>query len=269
MTVKANEPMNNVEGLIDLHAHIVPGVDDGSSSDKESLKMLQIAEADGIECIVATPHVFSKLNSVRDVESILEKKQEFLDRIKLFDFRIQVLPGSEVFFTTNLGTLLQKYDTQLTLNSTPYFILEFPFDFIFPGIHDFIFNILMDGRIPVIAHPERNQVIQRNPGILFQMVRQGVLTQINAGSLLGSFGPEAQATAFLLVQNNLAHVVASDAHSMNNRTPRLSSAYSLLADKNGEKSELLFKKIPRAILNDEQIPDIGEPLDPRKRQKFF
>ena len=84
-----SQPVNRVTGLIDLHAHLVPGVDDGSSSEKESLKMLQMAEADGIDNIVATPHVFSKLNTEKDTESLFKASEEFLEKVKLFDFQIK------------------------------------------------------------------------------------------------------------------------------------------------------------------------------------
>ena len=256
-------------GLIDLHAHVVPGVDDGSASEKESLDMLQLAEADGIEYIVATPHVFSKLNIEKQVETVLEKRQEFLEKVRLFDFKLQVLAGTEVFFTSNLNSLLKRYDKQLTLNQSSFFILEFPFDFIFPGVKEFIFNILMEGWIPVIAHPERNQVIQRTPRILFEMVEQGALSQVNAGSLEGQFGPEARASALQLIQHNLVHVVASDAHSIKHRPPKLFSVYSHFKEIDPEKADLLFKEIPRAILRDKAVPDIGEPRDPQRKIKFF
>jgi protein-tyrosine phosphatase len=246
--------MNEIEekptGLIDLHAHVVPGVDDGAPTEKDALTMLQ-------------------LNIEKQVESILEKRQEFLEKVRLFDFKLRVLAGAEVFFTSNLNSLLKKYDKQLTLNQSCFFILEFPFDFIFPGVKAFIFNILMEGRIPIIAHPERNQVIQRNPRILFEMVEQGALSQVNAGSLDGQFGPEARTSALQLIRHNLVHVVASDAHSIKHRPPKLSSVYDHFKEIDPEKADLLFKKIPEAILKDKAIPDIGEARDPQKQVKFF
>jgi len=258
-----------LSGLIDLHAHVVPGVDDGAPTEKDALTMLQMAEADGIEYVVATPHVFSKLNIEKQVETILEKRQEFLEKVRLIDFKLRVLAGAEVFFTSNLSSLLKRYDKQLTLNQSSFFIIEFPFDFIFPGIKVFIFNILMEGWIPIIAHPERNQVIQRTPRILFEMVEQGALSQVNAGSLDGQFGPEARASALQLIQHNLVHVVASDAHSIKHRPPKLSSVYSHFKEIDTEKADLLFKKIPEAILKDKAVPDIGEARDPQKKVKFF
>jgi len=269
MNQSSSQTVSQPSGLIDLHAHLVPGVDDGSASEKESFRMLQMAEADGIHSIVATPHLFSKLNTEKNVESLFKAVEEFLQKVKMFDFQIKVFPGAEIFFTTNLRAYFKEYQTMLTLNGSSYFILEFPFDFIFPGVRKFIYDIQMDGWTPIIAHPERNQVIQRNPRMLFEMVQQGALTQLNAGSLLGNFGGSARTTAFLLLQNNLVHVIASDAHSIKHRPPQLSSAYLLLKENKAEISDLVLKKTPQAILKNEAIPDIGDPIDPQRKLKFF
>ena len=256
-------------GLIDLHAHIVPGVDDGAQSEKDAIEMIRTAEADGTETIVATPHIFSKLNLVKDLDLILQKQEEFLEKVRMFDFNLKVLPGAEVFFTTNVKELLNRYQRLITLNRTGYFILEFPFDFIFPGIRDFLFGLQMDGWIPLIAHPERNQVIQRNPGLLYEMIQQGALAQVNAGSLMGYFGPEVRHTAYQLLHYNLIHVVASDAHSLKHRPPRLSEAYIHIESIDSNKADLYLKEIPRAILNDRGLPDMDDPIDPRKKVRFF
>jgi protein-tyrosine phosphatase len=257
------------KGLIDLHAHIVPGVDDGAKSYAESLKMLQIAEFDGIGTIVAAPHVFSAHNRLKDIEKIITATQEFLERLRRSPLNLQVLQGAEVFFTTNILEYLKEYGQFLALNGSSYFLLEFPFEFIYPGTWDFIFNILTEGWIPIIVHPERNKVIQRNPGILYNWVKTGALIQLNAGSLKRKFGEKARATSFYLLHHNLVHVIASDAHSPDHRAPELSFVQDILVDQGVEIADMLLYTIPRSILDDEAIPDIGEPLDPRKKHKIF
>lgn len=263
--------MNSIQNkkLIDLHAHIVPGVDDGAKSFAESLKMLQIAEFDGIGTIVAAPHVLSAHNRIKDIEKIIAATQEFLERLKSNPINIQVLQGAEVFFTSNILDYLKQFGQFLALNGGSYFLLELPFEFIFPGTWDFIFNILTEGWIPIIVHPERNKVIQRNPGILYDWIKTGALIQINAGSLKKTFGEEARATAFHLLHHNLVHVIASDAHSPNLRVPELSFVKDLLVDQEIEIADLLLYTIPRLILDDKAISDIGEPRDPRKKRKIF
>jgi protein-tyrosine phosphatase len=255
--------------LIDLHAHIVPGVDDGAKSFEESLQMLQMANSDGIETIVATPHVFSYLNTIKDIADIIKKRQEFLERLNRHPVKPQVLPGAEVFFTTNVMEYLHEYGELLCLNGSCYFLLEFPFEFVFPGIRDFIFSVLTEGWIPVIVHPERNRVIQRNPGMLYQWVKTGALIQVNAGSLKGLFGEEARLTSFHLLHHNLVHVIASDAHSLKRRPPELSFVHSTLENEGIEIADLLVYGNPRAILDNKAIIDIGEPLDPGKKSKIF
>ncbi|NIM17550.1 MAG: hypothetical protein GTO45_36515 [Candidatus Aminicenantes bacterium] len=265
--MERNSTQNN--RLIDLHAHIVPGVDDGAKSYAESLKMLQIAESDGIGTIVAAPHVFSAHNRIKDIEKIIARTREFLERLNRCPLNLQVLQGAEVFFTTDVMAYLKQYGEFLALNSGSYFLLEFPFEFIFPGTWDFIFNILTEGWIPIIVHPERNKVIQRNPGILYDWVKTGAMIQLNAGSLKGTFGEEARATSFHLLHHNLVHVIASDAHSPDLRAPELSFVQEALENQGIEIAHLLLYSIPRLILDDKAISDIGEPRDPRKKRKIF
>jgi protein-tyrosine phosphatase len=255
--------------FIDLHAHIVPGVDDGAESFDEALEMLRMAEADGVAAIVATPHVFSAHNTVKEFEIISRRIRDFHQQVKQSGLNINVLPGAEVFFTADLLEYLAKYQDILTLNHSSYFLLEFPFEFIFPGTRDFIFNVLTEGWIPVIVHPERNHAIQRSPAILYDWVKLGVLVQVNAGSLKGIFGSAAQETAFRLLYHNLVHVIASDAHSPNHRPPLLSFVPALLKNQGIENADFLVHHIPRAILEDKAVPDTGEPLDPQKKTKFF
>jgi protein-tyrosine phosphatase len=255
--------------MIDLHSHVVPAVDDGAASMTEAIKMLRMAESDGIETIVATPHVFSSHDLEKDPELIFRKVEIFLKEVGQSNLKIRVLPGAEVFFTTNLLQYFKEYQCLLTLNASDYFLLEFPFDFIFPGIKEFIYRVLMEGWIPIIAHAERNQLIQRKPEILYEMVKLGVLAQINAGSLKGDFGEVVQATAFQLLHYNLVHVIASDAHSPKFRVPRLSFVPDLLRDAGVEEPELLIQEIPRAIIDNRGIPDIGSPRNPRRTIKFF
>lgn len=260
--------INNYK-LIDLHAHLVPGVDDGAKSFEESLQMLQMAAADGIETIVATPHVFSYHNTLKDIEAIIKQTQAFLERLNQHPVKPQVLQGAEVFFTTNVMEYLKEYGEVLSINGSCYFLLEFPFEFVFPGTRDFIFNVLTEGWIPIIVHPERNKVIQRNPAILYDWVKTGALIQVNAGSLTGLFGEDARVTSFHLLNHNLVHVIASDAHSPKRRPPKLSFVYSILENEGIEIAELLVYGNPRAILDNEAIIDIGEPRDPRKKSKIF
>ncbi len=265
----AGETGKENPGPIDLHAHIVPGVDDGAESFEESLKMLQIAGSDGIEAIAATPHVFSIHNTLKDIGEIINQTREFLNQLNQYQMKLRVFQGAEVFFTTRVMEYLKEYGKFLALNGGSYFLLELPFEMVFPGTQAFLFKILTEGWIPIIVHPERNTVIQRNPGILYDWIKTGALIQLNAGSLKGVFGEEARETSFHLLHHNLVHVIASDAHSQNHRAPELSFVYPALENEGIEGAHILVSGNPQAILNDEAITDTGEPMDPRKKTKIF
>jgi protein-tyrosine phosphatase len=251
-------------GLIDLHCHLVPGVDDGPQSETEAFQMLRIAEDDGIEIIAATPHLFSTHNVFPDAEETVKRRDFFLKRTRQDSGSVEVLLGAEVYFTTNLLSYLKEFQCLITLNAGSYFILEFPFDFVFPNIKDFIYRVMLEGWIPIISHVERNRVFQRNPGMVYKLVKMGALSQVNAGSLRGDFGEAAMETALKLIAHNLVHVIASDAHSPRQRTPTLSFVYSLLKGEEREKVDLMVRDIPRAIIEDQGIPDIGSPTNPEK-----
>jgi len=255
--------------FVDLHAHLVPGVDDGPAGEAQAVAMLRQAEAAGTEVIVVTPHLFSSHNLVADVEAVLARRDEFLAKLALLDFHMKILPGAEVYFTTGLSDLLRRHNIRISLNGSAFFILEFPFDFVFPGSRDFIYGLLSDGWVPVVAHPERNQVIQRHPEVLYEWVKLGALAQVNGGSFMGDFGGAAQASAFTLLRANLVHVVASDAHDDRERPPRLDAVYRRLAPEIGDLAGLLFDEVPRAMVHDEALPDTGEPRDPRRKVRFF
>jgi protein-tyrosine phosphatase len=254
--------------VIDLHGHYLPGVDDGAPDLEVSLAMLRHAQADGIETVVATPHACSSLCRARDFDSLRREREKWLAALEQNGLRLKVVTGSEVYFTSELLELLRDNRDILTINNGSYFILEFPSDYIYAHSKDFIYKVLTEGFIPIVSHAERNSEIQRSPAILRDLVKAGALCQINAGSLRGDFGQAARQCAYELLQNNLVHVIASDAHDLERRKPELAFARSLLSHADGEKVEMYLHDIPAAIIADEAVPDIGEPLAHTKRGMF-
>ncbi len=257
------------DGYVDLHCHLVAGVDDGAASEHETGKMLEIAGDDGIDTIVATPHVFSSHSRETDPLVLFKKVEALASAYSGKDSPVTVLPGAEVFFTSNLFEYLMEYKQYLTLNRSSYFLLEFPFDFIFHGASDFMYRVMMEGLIPVIAHVERNSVIQRNPRLAYEMVQMGALCQVNAASFTGYFGEVAEDTARLLLKHNLIQVIASDAHSSSDRRPEISSVIRQLQAEGFEHAVLLAAEVPRSIVRDKGIPDTGMPEDPARHKSFF
>ncbi len=255
--------------MIDIHSHIIPNVDDGSQSFDESVRMLEMSVEDGVKAIVATPHMFSHSGKIKEIEKFRDIFSEFKKKVDELDPGIEIFQGSENYFTSCLRENLKKFPDILTINNGDYFLLEFPMNFIFPGTKDFIFNILNEGYIPVICHPERNTDIQTKPSILYEFLVAGALSQLDAGSLRGDFGSDVKDTANVLLKNNLVHVIASDCHDPRVRPPGLSGMKKIISWIEPDKIELFLKYIPAAIINNEGIPDIGPLKDPSKSKSVI
>jgi protein-tyrosine phosphatase len=255
--------------MIDIHSHIIPAVDDGSSSMKESLEMLKIAWEDGVRAIVATPHIFSQISRIKDIEQLHHKFMELKKSAQDHHIEIEIMPGAEVFFVSDLREKLKTYWNVLNINYSNYFLLEFPGDMVFPGSEEYIFELVTDGFIPSICHPERNLVFQQNPHLLYQLLQAGALAQIDAGSLRGSYGLSAYSASMELLKHNLVHVIASDCHNQTFMVPGLSFVYKKLHGIEKEKIDLMVDKIPLAIVSNSDPPDIGPMIEPGNKKSFF
>ncbi len=255
--------------MIDLHGHYLPGVDDGAGDHEQSLAMLRHAQADGIEAVVATPHACGNTCKVEDLECLRRTYEEWRAVLAASGLTLRILPGAEVYFTSELLPILLEHRDLLTINNSSYFLLEFPHDYVYAHSKEFIFKIMTEGFIPIISHAERNSEIQRSPSVLRDLVKAGALCQINAGSLRGDFGNAARQSAFELIRGNSVHVIASDAHDMESRKPELSFVPALLPGVSVEKIDLYLQGIPEAIIADQAIPDIGEPTWHHHRSTFF
>jgi len=255
--------------MIDLHGHYLPGVDDGAENMEDSLAMLRLAEADGIAVVAVTPHACSTLCKARDLDALRRSWSEWRAALENRELKIRIVSGAEVYFTSELLPLLRDHRDLLTINNGSYFLLEFPADYIYAHSKEFIFKILTEGFIPIVSHAERNQEIQRSPAVLRELVKAGALCQLNAGSLRGDFGNAARRCAYELLRDNLVHVIASDAHDLEKRRPGLSFVRPLLQGVDPEKVDLYLHDIPAAVIADEAIPDIGEPVSRHPRRSFF
>ena len=255
--------------MVDIHSHIIPGVDDGSSSMEESLKMLKIAWEDGIKAIIATPHVFCQKSMIENMEGLQPVFNELKKKAADHHIKIEILMGAEVFFVSDLREKLMIYRDVLTINNSDYFLLEFPPDIVFPGSKEYILNITADGFIPIICHPERNLVFQQNPLLLYQLLQVGALSQVDAGSIRGDFGITAYSTSMDLLKFNLVHVIASDCHNLEFHVPGLSFLYNKLRGIEKEKIDMMVEKIPLAIVSNNAPPDIGPMIEPGSKKSFF
>lgn len=234
--------------MIDIHSHILPGLDDGPAHMDESIRMARIAADDGIGVVVATPHCLNGIYTSWRSE-IMPACEELNHRLRENRIPLTVLPGSEVHLDVDIPDELARKRI-MTLNDTGrYLSVELPDPFIPETVIRF-FSRLRDMNItPVLSHPERNGAIQNNITLLHHLVRAGALTQLTGDSLLGRFGKPALRCFQRIIEEGLIHTVASDSHSAGSRSPRLSPAYKKLSGILGrEKTRNLFFHTPRMIL---------------------
>ncbi len=248
--------------MIDLHAHILPGLDDGARDLEEALEMCRIAWDDGITAIVATPHSGNGVYE-NGRQSILPAVKQLKACLVQQNIPIEVLPGADVYIRHDLVELL-RVGAAITVNvNGRYVLVEFPHHIMLPRYIEWLFKIRLQGITPIFTHPERHTAIQKDIDPVRQWVSGGGLVQITAMSFTGDFGPEAARCAKQLVRNRLVHAIASDAHSKDRRPPLLSHA--LRAAKgivDAGYAEKLVNEFPAAIVAgiDLEMPEpVAEP----------
>jgi len=256
--------------MIDLHSHILPGLDDGAQSMEESLEMARIAERDGIEKIVATPHFFRGNFIYEDLGIIEKKRSELSQALKENNIHVEILAGAEVHISHNLIDEIRKNRGNLVLNQSSYMFVEFPSDHVFSGVKNLFFELMSEGIIPVIAHPERNSVFIHSPSMLYELIQMGGLSQANSGSFSRVYGTRVEEAVHHFLELNLIHFIASDCHNTHSIISRLSEAVrkvEVIVDK--EKARALVKDNPQAVLDDEEIPYLPDPVNPKEKEKSF
>jgi protein-tyrosine phosphatase len=250
--------------MIDIHTHLLPQVDDGSTDWEETLQMVRQGIRDGIEGAVCTPHAVNVLDE--SFESRIQFKfQQLQERIGREGLKLQLWLGAEIHCQTRFSTA----SSLATLNHNgKYLLIELPLGELPVDVGEKLFALTLDGVVPILAHPERNTVIVRKPDVAFQFVQQGALVQLNAGSLTGDFGRSVKRTAFTLMDHGLVHFVASDCHGARTRSMALSRSYRLVAEKWGtEKAEALFRIHPRKAVWGESI-EVPEPTPITEKKRF-
>ncbi len=245
--------------MIDIHSHILPSVDDGAESLELSLKMAQVAVADGVTDMIVTPHCnIPKIFDNYESATLLEYFNMLKSQLRKNDIPLNLYRGMEVYATEKIFDL---YTTEriITLNDSRYLLVEFNFDENPDWVLYCLEQLLDLGVTPIVAHPERYNFVNDFPNMPFHWTKMGCLSQINRGSLMEKFGKDAMRLAVAMIDKNLAHFVASDAHSFDRRSPMLSIGYAII-EKNWSKemAEKLLIKNPRAVIEDRKII-IDEP----------
>ena len=234
--------------MIDLHSHILPGIDDGPATLKESLEMARMAVEDGIHTMVATPHCLNGVyvNWRTDILSACEVLNSELEANAI---PLKILPGSEAHLSPEIFDEIEG-GRLMTVNDTGrYIFLEISDQFIRGSVINIITRLERMNVTPIITHPERNMAIQRDLTLLHDLVSAGALCQITARSLTGGFGPPACRCCKNMLELDLAHFIASDAHSSGPRPPALSRAFEMACSLTGENQarRMVFES-PRIII---------------------
>lgn len=237
--------------MIDLHSHILPGLDDGARTMNDALSMARMALDSGITAMAATPHCAGD----RAAE-VYDAWQRLRGALREQELPLHLYLGMEIFGTFETARLLRE-GKLFTLNGSRYPLIEFQFRSDGADETAILRSVIQEGYRPVVAHPERYEYIQQDPQLVNQWMQMGCLFQVNRGSLMGRFGSQAQETAFALVDRGFATAVASDAHSYRMRTPWMADVRELLEREfTPTAAKYLLRRNPRAILRNEQLPPV-------------
>ncbi len=204
--------------FIDIHTHILPGVDDGSKNLEQSLTMARDFVAGGVNHVFATPHHIAGTAWTLTPEKIRQKVAELQAVFQQYNIQLILHPGMEIALQRHLGKELER-NLLLPLGSSNCYLLEPPFQSFRDDLLDTVLSFKNAGKDVILAHPERTPFFQQNITSLTRLARQGVMIQVNIGSLLGTFGKKAETAALFLADNDSIHFVASDSHAPDARRP--------------------------------------------------
>jgi protein-tyrosine phosphatase len=252
--------------MIDLHCHVLPGIDDGPATIEASLTLARAAAATGTRVIVATPHVsWHYPNEPRTIARLVD---ELNARLAADGIELEVRPGAELAMSRIVDTDRAQLDS-LTLGGGGWLLVEPPFTPMAYGLDAIILDLQREGYHIILAHPERCAAFHRDPHMLGSLVGAGVLTSLTAGSLVGRFGAQTRRFAVKLVEDGLVHNVSSDAHDDVRRPPGVTAELEQAGL--GPLAEWLTQLVPAAILEGDEIPQrpaVALPGIGRKRRRW-
>lgn len=238
--------------MIDLHCHILPGVDDGPKNINESIIMAKHAVDEGINQILATPHhrAHGWFNEKSKIKKLVKEVQASLDEYKI---PITILPGQEVRLYGEIIQDIEADKIQFIDEFNKYLLIEFPSATVAAYTEKLFLNLQKKDITPIIVHPERNYAIQKNPSLLKNLVDKGALSQLTAGSYLGVYGKNAKKLSKQLILSNLVHYIASDAHNTTNRSFHLKKTYEQIEKDFSPELVNYYQQTTRHLVHGELI----------------
>lgn len=247
--------------MIDMHSHIINGIDDGSKSIEMTINMLKKAEQSGTTDIIATPH-FMRGRFEVEYNEVLKKVEELKEISRENNIDINIYAGQEVYYSRNL---LEYYNDKIigTINNSKYMLIELPMlEFNIEEVINTIYELQIRGITPIIAHPERYKPFIKKPSMINALIKEGMLFQLNAGSIAGDFGKDVKKTATKYLEYNIYSVVGSDAHRDRGRDTDMRKTLNILE---GHKKEEFINN-GRAILENKDVDFKGTTV---KEKKFL
>lgn len=249
--------------MIDIHTHILPGVDDGAQTEDDSIEMAKAAVEEGIHTIIATPH--HKNGSYDNVrENILTYTKILNELFQSEGIPLTLLAGQETRINGDMVEDLENGDI-LPINDTKYVFVEFSSTQVPRYAKQLLFDIQVAGYTPIIVHPERNQELMERPNRLYEFVRKGALTQITAGSLIGKFGKNIQKFTHQLIEANLTHFIASDAHNTTTRSFWMKETFEVVKETYGLDNYYMFLENSQLLVDGMNVNRM-EPYSVKKKK---
>ena len=239
--------------FVDIHCHLVSGIDDGAKSPEESLAMARLAVREGISQIVATPHQLGNYscNTGAEIRRRVAELQAWFDAEAI---PLKVLPGADVRIEPGLARMLKSGEVLTLGDHGKHVLLELPHELYIP-LEPLLAQLKTVGIVGILSHPERNQGIIARPSVIEGLVDQGCLMQVTTGSLLGTFGPLCQKVAEQLLSKGLVHFLATDAHGSRNRRPLMRQAYQRAVELASEEvAQKVCSTFPAAVAAGKVVP---------------
>lgn len=258
--------------MIDIHHHCLPRVDDGPREWDEAVEMCRLALDEGIDTIVATPHVLRGRWKPVTIPELTLRLDGLRSRV---GDQPRLLLGSEYFFGHDIVEVLEAGNDIVPLAGSRYVLVELAANSVPPLLEQPFYRLQLGGWIPILAHPERNLVFQERPDVLTSFLHLGAKMQVTAGSLLGEFGPAAKRSAETLLRQKIVHFVATDAHNMTKRPPKMRAAMSVLEELVGpDVAASLTQRNPMAVIENRPLeyepePDLERPGGLFTRMRSF
>ena len=251
--------------MIDLHCHMLPGIDDGAQTLDDSLAMARAAVADGTTTLACTPHIYPGLFD-NTPQTIAIAHATFMAALRAENIPLNIVLGSDIQIVPDLVSKLRT-GRVLTLNGGRYFLFEPPHHVPAPMMLELVHSTLAAGFVPVITHPERLAYAATKYNEFREAAKQGAWLQVTGAALTGRFGPGAQKLSERMLADGLVHIIASDGHNMNSRPPTMAAAYARAAQLVGDaEAQRLCIERPQAIVDNVSPKEVAPPLPEKPRK---